>query len=565
MKFKKIISIIISTVITAASIVVFNSSPFNHNAFKTSAELDYDKTYDSWQEAYRDVLNDFMDGNIYKNMSADNLYYSFWAEDLNSDGIPELFLDSPQSTMPSYLYTFYNNKVKPLGGFIKGGEISYCKDENIILAQGGSAGYAYYQIYQLQNGELKIIEDLFSDTMKTYKRNDIEIAKSEYDSLIRYYQSKGFDTFYNNRILLNDTSLYTKIGDIYYDYYFDYYEAYCIDYDENSNIDISSISISNAINGLPVKKIGEYFLGVLEVKELNIPSNIEYLTDYSLNSYYLEKINVDASNKYYSSKDGVLYNKNMTTLVKFPIEKNASSYIFPNSVTRIGEDAFYNCNQISNITIPETVNTIEYSAFMNCENLKSITIKNPDCIIEDYDTAATICNSYIRSKKKGDYSGVIQGYDGSTAQKYAEKYDRIFTSLGANPKLTTTTTATTTTKKVTTTSTTTTRITTTTLPVRKINVTMWGDANVDGRINVADVICIRHMIEDMDMFIADGTLIFNKDQSRVNADVVSPQDITGATINPENVKITGADADRIINYIISSSFDMTKAVTPINT
>jgi hypothetical protein len=166
--------------------------------------------------------------------------------------------------------------------------------------------------------------------------------------------------------------------------------------------------------------------------------------------------------------------------------------------------------------------------------------------------------------KKADYPGVIQGYDGSTAQKYAEKYDRIFTSLGANPKLTTTT-STTTTKKVTTTSTTTTRITTTTLPVRKTNVTMWGDANVDGKINIADVICIRHMIEDMDMFIADGTLIFNKDQSRVNADVVSPQDITGAAINPENVKITGADADRIINYIISGSFNMTKAVTPINT
>ena len=187
-----------------------------------------------------------------------------------------------------------------------------------------------------------------------------------------------------------------------------------------------------------------------------------------------------------------------------------------------------------------------------------------------------------------DYLGVIYGYENSTAQDYAKHFDRTFISLGADPKSTTTTTTTqrtttttkktttttkattTTTKKVittsrTTTTTTTTRITTTTLPVKKINVTMWGDINCDGKVNVADVVPIRMMIVDMDAFLVDSGFVLNKAQARVNADVVDPQDITGISINPEKVRITGADADQIIRYIISNDYNMTKAVTPIKT
>jgi hypothetical protein len=122
----------------------------------------------------------------------------------------------------------------------------------------------------------------------------------------------------------------------------------------------------------------------------------------------------------------------------------------------------------------------------------------------------------------------------------------------------TTTTATTTVKPDPTTSTT----TTTPQPAQTIKVTMWGDANCDGKVNVADVVAIRNMTADMDAFLADAGFAFDKAQGRVNADVVDPQDITGAACDPAKVKITGADADLIINYIISNGYDMAKAVTP---
>ena len=135
--------------------------------------------------------------------------------------------------------------------------------------------------------------------------------------------------------------------------------------------------------------------------------------------------------------------------------------------------------------------------------------------------------------------------------------------------VTTIPTATTTKPVVTSTTTTTTtpvqNPTTTTVPSGKtIKVTMWGDANCDGKVNVADVVAVRNMVADMDAFLADAGFAFDKAQGRVNADVVDPQDITGAACDPAKVKMTGADADHIISYIISGSYDMAKAVTPKN-
>jgi hypothetical protein len=127
---------------------------------------------------------------------------------------------------------------------------------------------------------------------------------------------------------------------------------------------------------------------------------------------------------------------------------------------------------------------------------------------------------------------------------------------------TTTTTTVSTTKAPDDKTTTTTTTTKTPDDVKTIKVTMWGDANVDGKVNVADVVAIRNMAADMDKFLADAEFKFDKAQGRVNADVVDPQDITGAACDPAKVKITGTDADLIINYIISNGYDMAKAVTP---
>ena len=90
--------------------------------------------------------------------------------------------------------------------------------------------------------------------------------------------------------------------------------------------------------------------------------------------------NIDASidNKYYSSFDGILYNKDKTEILCYPLGKSASTYSIPNGVTSIGCQAFELCTSLKQIIIPDSVTNIETFAFRGCTSLTSITI--PDSV-----------------------------------------------------------------------------------------------------------------------------------------------------------------------------------------
>ncbi len=90
----------------------------------------------------------------------------------------------------------------------------------------------------------------------------------------------------------------------------------------------------------------------------------------------LKSFTVDENNPSYQSIDGVLYNKDGTTLISYPIGKPTTSFAIPVSVTTIGEYAFQACSNLTNITIPDDVTTIGSFAFSYCSNLTSIVIPN---------------------------------------------------------------------------------------------------------------------------------------------------------------------------------------------
>ena len=92
----------------------------------------------------------------------------------------------------------------------------------------------------------------------------------------------------------------------------------------------------------------------------------------------LENITVDPDNSFYASEDGVLFNKNMKTLLYCPLGKSGI-YTIPTGVTNIDEYAFYSCSRLESVVIPESITNIETGAFFNCRNLTSINI--PDSVI----------------------------------------------------------------------------------------------------------------------------------------------------------------------------------------
>jgi len=88
----------------------------------------------------------------------------------------------------------------------------------------------------------------------------------------------------------------------------------------------------------------------------------------------LTTINVSASNSTYTSENGVLYNKDKTTLILYP-EGIKGAFIIPSSVTSIVEYAFEDCTGLTSLTIPNSVTSIGKYAFDSCRNLTSVTFQ----------------------------------------------------------------------------------------------------------------------------------------------------------------------------------------------
>jgi sugar lactone lactonase YvrE len=97
----------------------------------------------------------------------------------------------------------------------------------------------------------------------------------------------------------------------------------------------------------------------------------------------LGAIDVDVLNPVYASVGGVLFDKNIQTLLFCP-EGRSGSYTIPNSTTNIVEYAFSNCASLTNVTIGNSVRSIGTRAFDYCARLTSVTIPNSVISIGEY-------------------------------------------------------------------------------------------------------------------------------------------------------------------------------------
>ena len=125
-----------------------------------------------------------------------------------------------------------------------------------------------------------------------------------------------------------------------------------------------------------------------------IPSTVtKILTGAFYNCYNLKNIYVEDGNNYFSSSDGVLFDKNKTTLVQYPVGKSDSSYNIPDGISQIGERAFLDCRNLKNIVIPSDITKIDAHAFNGCTSLESITI--PGSVTSIYNHAFYNCNNLV--------------------------------------------------------------------------------------------------------------------------------------------------------------------------
>lgn len=140
------------------------------------------------------------------------------------------------------------------------------------------------------------------------------------------------------------------------------------------------IGADNEINGNFTIKDGTRLVADSAIKgnenleSITVPASVEIIGDCALNfsSESLKNITVANENKYFSSENGVLFNKSKTELLCYPYGKNETTYTVPNTVTKLAKASFSNC-KLNKLNLPNNLKYIDESAFQEI-SLKSLSI-----------------------------------------------------------------------------------------------------------------------------------------------------------------------------------------------
>ena len=106
----------------------------------------------------------------------------------------------------------------------------------------------------------------------------------------------------------------------------------------------------------------------------------------------MSSITVHHNNPSYTSVNGVLFNKDKTTLIQYPAGRHGDfptdlyeGYYIPETVVKIGEGAFAYCENLIFIAMPDSLTEIGEYAFFHCTGLTTLIM--PDSVPEIGDKA----------------------------------------------------------------------------------------------------------------------------------------------------------------------------------
>jgi hypothetical protein len=136
------------------------------------------------------------------------------------------------------------------------------------------------------------------------------------------------------------------------------------------------VTVPSQLGGYPVRKVGNGYPSILasnsnSVMSIIIPNSVTSIGDYafygclSLNSVTIPN-SVTNIGAYAFASDSIGINGSM----------QLSSIAIPDSVTNIGERAFFGCSKLTNVTVGNGVTSIGAGAFGECSSLTSMTLPN---------------------------------------------------------------------------------------------------------------------------------------------------------------------------------------------
>ena len=149
----------------------------------------------------------------------------------------------------------------------------------------------------------------------------------------------------------------------------------------------TEVTVPDEIDGYPVTKIEDFGLFNAEsLTKITIGKNVKEIGTWSMtNNQRLQEFVVDEENQYFTAVDGILFSKDMKTLIYYPNAKNiefnkygeaqnTTQYVIPDGVEVIRSKAFYKCYYLDDIQIPDSVKRVEEKGFHRCSALLSIDL-----------------------------------------------------------------------------------------------------------------------------------------------------------------------------------------------
>jgi uncharacterized protein YgiM (DUF1202 family) len=149
--------------------------------------------------------------------------------------------------------------------------------------------------------------------------------------------------------------------------------------------------------------------GASALEDVSLPASLVFLDRALPDSGSLQTIKVAEGNQVFASVDGVLFSKDLTGIIRFPVGRGGV-YEIPGGVAVISEDAFGSNSQLTGLTIPEGVTQLTNGVLTSLNGLEQLSLPASLQTIGEW---ALPGGGKLQSVTVADESKSFQAYEGA--------------------------------------------------------------------------------------------------------------------------------------------------------
>lgn len=137
---------------------------------------------------------------------------------------------------------------------------------------------------------------------------------------------------------------------------------------------------------------GDTFYNSSNLRKVNIPKNVKFMG----NNPFAGCPNIEVINEspYFNLVDGILYNRDFTRLIYYPISKKDDRYEIKEGCRILGKHSFYLCDNLKEVVIPSSIIKLENNPFSGCTRINLVNKSDyyhiDDSVIYDKDYSSVI-------------------------------------------------------------------------------------------------------------------------------------------------------------------------------